>query len=184
MEMKEERLSKGWRTFIWVVSISLPGAIAAIGAIPKIEIADPQIRSFFNNLPTFYASINAMTFFLLLGAFAAIRKKNIALHKKLITVSMLMSAIFLISYVAYHITTPHTTYGGEGTIRIVYFTILNSHILLSAVIVPLVLVSYARGLSMMVARHKKIARIALPLWLYVAASGVAVYVMISPYYQH
>lgn len=182
--MTQERLSKGWRTFIIVVSIALPGAIAAIGAIPKIEIANEGFRSFFNNLPTFYASVNAMTFFILIGAFVAIRKKNIALHKKLITISMIMSAIFLISYVAYHVTTPHTTYGGEGAIRIVYFTILNSHILLSAVIVPLVLISYARGLSMMVEKHRKIAKIALPLWLYVAASGVAVYVMISPYYQH
>lgn len=180
--MKEERLSKNWRIFIIVVSVALPGAIAAMGAIPKIPIESLEVRDLLNRLPGFYASINATTFFLLIGAFIAIRKKNIKAHKLLISVSMLLSFIFLLCYVAYHITTQHTSFGGEGGIRIIYFTILNTHILLSAVIVPLVLIAYARGINMMVQKHRKIARWALPLWLYVAASGVIVYLMISPYY--
>jgi putative membrane protein len=111
-----------------------------------------------------------------------VKKKKILLHQRLITFSMLLSIAFLLLYVIYHITTDHTIFAGTPSERTVYLIILNSHILLSGIIVPLVLVAYARGVSMMVTKHRKIARIALPLWLYVAASGVVVYLMIRPYY--
>lgn len=182
MNNEPKRLSKGWRTFIIVVSIVIPAAVAAIGMIPKIEIESEGVRAWLNSLPSTYATINGLTFFILIGAFVAIRKRRIVLHQRLITFSMILSVAFLALYVTYHVTTPHTKFGGEGGIRILYFTILNLHILLSGIIVPLVLVAYARGVSMMVTRHRKIARIALPLWLFVAASGVVVYLMIRPYY--
>lgn len=191
-----ENLSKGWKTFIIIISIVIPVAVSAISVIPKIEIMNDGLRSWLNTLPTTYASINAFTFFVLIGAFIAVKKKKIVLHQRLITFSMLLSIAFLLLYVIYHMTHDHTVFGDKnnngvldsdekewiGITKYFYYIILDSHILLSGIIVPLVLVAYARGVSMMVAKHKKIARIALPLWLYVAASGVVVYLMIRPYY--
>jgi len=85
-------------------------------------------------------------------------------------------------YVAYHMTSESTPFGGEGTIRYIYFTILISHILLSITVIPFVLVTYVRAITNDIQAHKKIAKITFPLWLYVAVTGVIVYIMISPYY--
>lgn len=177
-----EKISKGWKTFIIIVSILIPVAVSGISVMPKLEVSSEGLRSWLNTLPTTYASINALTFFLLIGAWVAIIKKKIILHQRLITMSMLLSIAFLLLYVIYHLTTGHTIFAGTPGERTVYLIILNSHIVLSGVIVPIVLVAYARGVSMMVTKHRKIAKIALPLWLYVAASGVVVYLMIRPYY--
>ena len=107
-----------------------------------------------------------------------------ARHKALNTAALALSALFLVSYVSFHLLTESTRFGGEGPIRTVYFVILVSHILLSAAIVPLALFSYARGLAGDVERHRRIARITMPMWLYVTATGVIVYLMISPYYPY
>ncbi len=93
-----------------------------------------------------------------------------------------LSAAFLVMYVAYHMTSDSTVYGGEGVVRYVYYFILISHILLSIIIIPLVLISFVRALAGRFDRHRKIARITYPIWLYVAVTGVVVYLMISPYY--
>ena len=95
---------------------------------------------------------------------------------------IVLSVLFLLMYVAYHMTSDSTSYGGEGTMRYVYFFILISHILLSIIIIPFVLITYVRAISGNFPQHKKIARITFPLWLYVAVTGVIVYLMISPYY--
>lgn len=182
MNSEPEKISSGWKIFIITVSIVIPVAVSAMTVIPKIEVTSESLRSLLNNLPMTYASINGLTFFILIGAFLAIKKKKIILHQRLITFSMLMSIAFLLLYVIYHLTTDHTIFAGTPGERTVYLIILNSHILLSGIIVPLVLVAYARGVTMMVTKHRKIAKIALPLWLYVAASGVVIYLMISPYY--
>ena len=110
------------------------------------------------------------------------RYKQVARHKALNTAALALSALFLVSYVTFHLLTESTKFGGEGAIRTVYFIILVSHILLSAAIVPLALFSYARGLMGDIQRHRRIARITMPMWLYVTATGVIVYLMISPYY--
>jgi len=94
------------------------------------------------------------------------------------------SIAFLFMYIAYHATTASTPYGGEGVLRYIYLFILITHILLSIVVIPLVLISFVRALSERFDKHRKIARIAYPIWLYVAVSGVLVYLMISPYYTH
>ena len=96
---------------------------------------------------------------------------------------MLFSSLFLVMYLAYHMTSDSTPYGGEGAIRSLYFFILITHIILSIVIIPLVLFTFVRGIAGAYERHKRLARITYPLWLYVAVSGVVVYLMISPYYQ-
>ena len=97
-------------------------------------------------------------------------------------VSIGLSILFLGMYIAYHMTSNSTSFGGEGAIRTVYFLILISHILLSIAIIPLVLITYSRTLSAQFDKHKKIAKITFPIWLYVAVTGVVVYFMISPYY--
>ena len=114
----------------------------------------------------------------------AIRRGKVARHKALNTAALALSALFLVSYVAFHLLTESTKFGGEGAIRTVYFVILVSHILLSAAIVPLALFSYARGLAGDIQRHRRIAKITMPLWLYVTATGVVVFWMISPYYPY
>ena len=98
------------------------------------------------------------------------------------TTAIGLSVVFLIMYVAYHMTADSTKFGGEGFVRYVYFFLLISHILLSIAVIPLVLITYVRALAERFDRHKKIARITFPIWLYVAVTGVIVYLMISPYY--
>jgi len=114
----------------------------------------------------------------------AIKNGKIVLHQNLMKSAIGCSLLFLVMYIAYHMTTPSTKFGGEGAIKYAYFFILLTHILLSIAIIPLVLVTYVRALAQRFDKHRKIARITFPLWLYVAITGVVVYLMISPYYQH
>jgi len=134
-------------------------------------------------LPPIYATINGITAIVLLLAFWAIKNKKIALHERLIKTAILFSITFLIMYVAYHMTSESTKFGGEGTIKYIYYVVLITHIVLSIIVIPFVLITYVRAITKNFERHKKIARITFPLWLYVAISGVAVYIMISPYYS-
>ena len=96
--------------------------------------------------------------------------------------SIALSLVFLLMYVAYHMTSESTSYGGEGVIKYLYFFILITHIFLSIAIIPLVLITYVKALAKRFDKHKKIAKITFPIWLYVAVTGVIVYLMISPYY--
>jgi len=111
-----------------------------------------------------------------------IKKGNRKKHELLMKFAIVLSALFLVLYVAYHMTSDSTKFGGEGAIQYVYYFILISHILLSIVVIPFVLITFVRGITNNIERHKKIAKITFPLWLYVAVTGVVVYVMISPYY--
>lgn len=167
--------TKKYNRWITILSIAIPLVVAALFGV-KIDLELPVF------LPPIYAGINALTSVLLLAAFWAIKKKNIGLHETLIKACIVFSALFLVLYVLYHMTSDSTPYGGEGGMRIFYFAVLISHILLSIVVIPFVLVTFVRGMARDVERHKKIARITFPLWLYVTISGVLVYVMISPYY--
>lgn len=158
------------------LSIVLPLAVAALFGI-KIEGVD------FSFLPPIYATINGLTAVVLIGAYIAIKKKNQKLHQNLINVAVSFSLAFLVMYVAYHITSDSTEFGGEGAIKYVYYFILISHILLSIIITPFVCFTYLRAWLGDYEKHKKLTRITFPLWLYVAVSGVVVYLMISPYYS-
>jgi len=135
-------------------------------------------------LPPIYATINGITAILLVWAVLVIRKGNRQLHERLVKIAICCSTLFLVMYVAYHMTSDSTPYGGQGIIRYVYYFILLTHILLSVAVIPFVLVTYARGISENFVKHRKIAKITFPLWLYVAVTGVIVYLMISPYYVH
>ena len=167
--------AKKYNRLITILSIAIPLVVAALFGV-KIDLELPVF------LPPIYAGINAVTSVLLLAAFWAIKNKKIDLHENLIKACMVLSAVFLILYVLYHMTSDSTSYGGEGAIRWVYFFVLISHILLSIVVIPFVLVTFVRGITRDVERHKKIARITFPIWLYVTITGVVVYFMISPYY--
>jgi len=165
-----------YKKLIIALSIIIP---TAVGALFRVKIQGVDLRF----LPAVYASINGVTAVVLLFSLLSIKKKKIDLHKKLNLTAIILSCLFLLMYVLYHMTTPETPYGGQGALRYVYFAILTSHILLSMVIIPLVLFTYMRGMDMSIERHKKIAKITWPLWFYVAVSGVIVYVMLSPYYK-
>ncbi len=116
-------------------------------------------------------------------AVIAIKNGNRSLHERLIKVCIFFSTAFLVLYIAYHITSEETHFGGTGPIRYVYFFILITHILLSVVVIPFVLFTYVRALSGNFERHRALAKFTFPLWLYVAVTGVVVYWMISPYYK-
>ncbi|WP_297512022.1 DUF420 domain-containing protein [Flavobacterium sp.] len=173
-------VEKKFKTPIILVSILIPVAVAVLFSIKLKDFGiNVEPLSF---LPPIYAGINAITAVLLVWAVAAIKKGDRKKHEKLMTAAIACSVVFLVMYVAYHLTSESTKYGGEGLLRIVYFFILISHITLSVAIIPLVLFSYVRALSEQFDRHRKLAKITYPLWLYVAVTGVIVYLMISPYY--
>ncbi len=167
---------KTYNRWIVILSIAIPLVVAALFAV-KLPNVEPLTF-----LPPIYATINACTAVILVIAFVAIKNKKVRLHKNLMQFAIVLSALFLVMYVAYHMTSESTKFGGEGTIRYVYFFILITHILLSIVIIPFVLITYVRAITNDIERHKKIAKITFPLWLYVAVSGVLVYILISPYY--
>ena len=166
------------RTMIIIVSIAIPIVVAILYLIPKNFDVGEEIYI----LPKLNALINGTTSFILILAYAAIRKGNRERHKQLMITALILSVLFLLSYVSYHSLAESTHYGGEGWMKPLYFFILITHIILAAGIVPLVLISFSRALSEKYDKHKKIARITLPLWLYVTLTGVIVYLMISPYY--
>ncbi|MEQ9186227.1 MAG: DUF420 domain-containing protein [Cryomorphaceae bacterium] len=170
-EVKSNRL-------IYTVAAVLTVAVGAIYITPKFAWSGAPL----DFLPALNASINATVSLLLVAGFWLIKQGKKKSHQIAMTSAVLLSALFLMSYVLYHTTHESTSYGGEGIIRYVYFFILLTHIVLAIVIVPLVLISFSRALSERFDKHKKIARIALPLWLYVSVTGVIVYLMISPYY--
>lgn len=170
--LKEKKFNR----LITVVSVLVPIVVALLFGvkIPNVE------RLGF--LPPIYASINALTAVLLVIAVWAIKNGKRDLHQKLMTTCIGLSLVFLVLYILYHMTSESTAFGGEGMVRHVYFFILISHIGLSIIVIPLVLKTYARAYLGKFESHMKLARITFPIWLYVAISGVVVYLMISPYY--
>ena len=166
------------KRLITIVSIAVPIVVALLFGVrlPGVEpLSFP---------PPIYAGINALTALLLLVALWAIKTKNVQLHERVMKICIALSLSFLVMYVAYHMTSDSTPYGGQGVIRIVYFTLLVSHILLSIIIIPLVLHTYLRAYLKQYQSHRKLARITFPILLYVAITGVVVYLMISPYYAY
>ena len=187
-------VDKKFNMAIIIVSILIPSVVALLFTVKLKDFGIETEPMLF--LPPIYATINGLTAVLLIVAVIAIKNGNRKLHEKLMTIAIACSVIFLVMYVAYHMTTDSTKFGdinhngvldlGEtanvASLRMVYFIILITHILLSVAIIPMVLASYVRALAERYDAHKKIAKITFPLWLYVALTGVIVYLMISPYY--
>lgn len=178
--MESNNIEKKFNVWIVLLSIVIPLVVALLFKVKLKDFGyDVQPLSF---LPPIYATINGITAILLVWAVMAIKKGNRVLHERLMKIAIACSVAFLGMYVAYHMTSESTKYGGEGILKGIYFFILITHIALSIVIIPLVLITYVRALAERFDRHKKIATITFPLWLYVAVTGVIVYLMISPYY--
>jgi len=162
---------------IWIkiISVVIPLVVAILFRV-KIDYDLPIF------LPPIYATINAITALLLVFALIAIKRKKIAIHQRLMQSCIVLSLLFLVMYIAYHMTTDPTKFDGEGSIKTLYLFILISHIVLSVALIPLVLISYVRAFQKEFPEHKKISKITFPIWLYVAVTGVIVYIMIAPYY--
>ena len=191
MNTKEVGSKNKYNLWIWIVSIAIPVVVAILFTvrIPGIE------RMGF--LPPIYATINALTAIVLILALIEIKKGNRKTHERFMKLAIGLSVIFLLMYVAYHMTSDSTKFGdtnGDGTlsdiessalgaVKYVYYFLLFSHILLSVTVIPFVLITYVRAINGDFKMHKKIAKITFPLWLYVAITGVVVYLMISPYYS-
>lgn len=166
---------KKYNKWIVILSIVIPLVVAVLFGV-KIDAELPLF------LPPIYASINAFTSIILCVAVWAVKNGKVKLHEKLMKTAIVFSVIFLMLYVAYHMTSESTKFGGEGSIKLIYFSVLISHIILSIVVIPFVLVTFVRAITNNIDLHKKIAKYTFPLWLYVTVSGVVVYLMIAPYY--
>lgn len=176
--MNNEQLSLNEKKYNkWVIGLSviIPIVVAVLFGV-KIDVQLPVF------LPPIYATINALTALILIIAVWAIKNKKRNLHENLMKLAIGLSIIFLIMYVAYHMTSESTKFRGDGALKYIYYFILLTHILLSIAVIPFVLITYVRAITNNFERHKKIAKITFPLWLYVAITGVVVYLMISPYY--
>ena len=168
--------SKYYSKLITFTSIIVPVLVAILFTVRIPNVAPLDF------LPPIYAGINAITAVILVFAYRSIRNKKIKLHESLMKIAIALSLVFLAMYVAYHMTSDPTPFGGKGVVRYLYYFILITHILLSIGIIPMVLVTYVRAISRRFVDHKKIAVITFPIWLYIAVTGVIVYLMISPYY--
>lgn len=164
---------KKYNKWIVALSIIIPLAVAALFGV-KLDIELPIF------LPPIYATINAATAIVLIIAVFQIKKGNRTLHERLMKFAIVLSVLFLVMYILYHMTSDSTSY--KGDYRVLYLIILISHIILSIAVIPFVLITYVRAITNNIERHKKIAKITFPLWLYVAISGVIVYILISPFY--
>ena len=194
--MEERSLEQKYNKLIIAVSIIIPVAVAILFGVKLKDFGyNVEPLSF---LPPIYATTNGITAILLIAAVFAIKNGKRILHERLMTAAIALSIAFLVMYVAYHMTSDSAVFGDLnhnriledsekgtiGSLRIVYLVILVSHIILSIAIIPMVLITYVRAAGGDFIRHKKISKITFPIWLYVAVTGVVVYLMISPYYVY
>lgn len=170
---------KKFLVLIAILSIAIPVVVAMLFFMPKEGSSSVDV-SF---LPTLHAILNSLTAVALVIGYYHIRKGNIRVHRGAMATAFGLSAIFLVSYVTYHFLGERTIYGGDGFLKLFYYFILLTHIVLAVVIVPLVLLSMYFALTEQFNRHRRVSKWTFPIWLYVAVTGVLVYILISPYYS-
>jgi putative membrane protein len=189
---KNLQLAKQLNVAAWIITGVV---LILVGLMRRVKIPLPEGVDF-GFLPPFHATMNALTAVVLLVALYFIKQKNVQAHQRAIFTAMAFSVLFLLSYVAYHFTTPETIFGdlnhdgqlsaeelaAVGSTRTVYLVILLSHIVLAAVSLPFILFTFIRGYTGQVERHKKMARWVWPVWFYVAVTGPVAYFMLMPYY--
>ena len=163
------------------LSIIIPIVVALLMLFPTVFHVESANYNF-SSLPFFHAILNGSTAVLLVTGFILIKNKKTSLHKLAMLSAFVLSAVFLVSYVISKLTNDPVPYGGEGVIRYLYFFILISHILLSIPVLPLALFSIYRGITGEFDKHKSLVKWTFPIWIYVAISGVLVYLFMSPYY--
>lgn len=172
------------KLLIWIVSVFIAVAVAFLNKVKFLTGLDLGFDVHLLALAN--AVINGTVSVLLVGALIAVKQKNLLLHKRLMLAAIVLSSLFLISYIGHHLLASETKYGGvHDAMYYTYLFILLTHILLATVILPFILFTAYRALTGEYAQHKKLAKYTWPLWLYVSVTGVLVYLMISPYYvQH
>lgn len=164
---------------IMILSVVVFGVVVILYSLPKQEV----IPDWAKTLPLINAIINGTCSALLLTSLVAIKNKKIALHKTLNLTTFVLSSLFLVSYIIFHSFGVETRFPEDNPLRLYYLFILFTHIVLAAIVLPLVLVSFYFGLTGKIEKHRKVSKFSFPIWLYVTVTGVVVYVMISPYYQ-
>lgn len=182
-----------YRKIVLIISVIIPAVVAFLILVPQTgNLGDVDVSM----LPAVNATLNSLTSLCLVVAFLAIKNKNIVLHRSVMSTAFVLSACFLVCYVFYHFQGPQTRFGDldhnglvdqmekdlVGSFRYVYYLILITHIVLAAIVLPFILLSFYFSLSGQLDKHRKIVKFSFPAWLYVAVSGVAVYFMIRPYY--
>lgn len=177
--IKQFEEKKGVKIFIWVFTVVVFLLVASMNKIRE-SLGIVSGPDFTKALPAVNATINFICFLTLIGSLIMIKKKNVVMHMRLNTFAMVLSVIFLLSYVLYHFTNPETSYPGE--MKGLYYFILATHIITSAISLPFILFSYYRAFIGNIEGHKKIVKIAYPIWLYVALTGPMVFLFLSPYY--
>lgn len=173
-------MKKRDRNLIIIISIVIP---VAVGVLMYAPLLKGQEGSWVEMLPHVNAVINGVTSLLLLAGLYFVKSGKIEKHRICMIASFVLGCIFLISYILYHSSVPSTSFGGEGPIRIVYYSLLITHILLAIIVVPFVLLALYHAFKEDFDKHRRIVKIAFPVWLYVSITGVLVYLMISPYYS-
>ena len=163
------------------LSIIIPIVVALLMLFPNVFYIASENYDF-SSLPFFHAVLNGSTAILIFTGFVLIKNKKTQLHKTAMLSAFVLSSIFLVSYVISKMTNEPIPFGGEGMIRYVYFFILISHILLSIPVLPLALFSIYRGITGEIEKHKSIVKWTFPIWMYVAITGVLVYLLMNPYY--
>ncbi len=174
----DEALSARLKAIAWVVSAVV---LALVGVMQSIRIPLPEGWST-SFLPPFHASVNAVGAIVLVAAYVFVRRGRITWHRRMMLAALALSVLFLLSYVAYHMTNDPTRYGGTGPLRAVYFFLLITHILAAAVSFPFILFTFIAAWTNRFADHRRLARWVFPLWLYVAVTGPLCYWMLRPYY--
>lgn len=166
----------------WLIGVFSFVVFAVVVALGKIKL-NINVGFDVHIFATINAIINSLVAVVLIAALMAVKQQKYLLHKKLMLSALVLSLLFLVSYIAHHLLGGETKFGGEGFVRTLYFIILSTHIFLAAIILPFILFTTYRALVAEFPAHKKLAKITFPLWLYVAVTGPIVYLMISPYYH-
>jgi putative membrane protein len=173
-----QKNDKAARWFIITVSFVVFAAVVLLSRV-KLQVNlgfDEHLFAKAN------AIINSAVSVLLVYGLIAVKQRRYALHRKVMIAAIVLSCLFLVSYICHHLFTGDTKFGGQGSIRYVYFIILITHIVLAGIILPFILFTAYRGLTAEWGKHRRLAKITWPVWLYVSITGVLVYLMISPYY--
>lgn len=168
------------KAIVWILIVS---SIAFIFLIYLIYFKSPADTAgdWVRQLPALNAFLNSISTILILSGFVAIKQKKYIRHMKLMLTAFITSSLFLVSYLVYHNFVGHTPFPGEGVIRPFYFTILITHIILSAFVVPLVLTSYYFAFSGKFTTHRKVSKWTFPIWLYVSITGVVIFFVLNAY---
>ncbi len=180
--MLQSSIKKNDRQAKWVIRIISVTVFVAVALLSKFKL---KFDLAFNVhvFATINAGINAVVSILLIAALIAVKQKKYLLHKSIMFIAIILSSLFLVSYICHHLLAGETTFGGQNALRYIYYFILSTHIILAAIILPFILFTAYRALTGEWNKHKKIAKYTWPLWLYVSITGVLVYLLISPYYN-